>query len=176
MSSSDLVQDLTDRLAIEEVLARYCRGIDRCDADALTEVFTADAQIDYGDGATPIAEAIASLMSGLRAMKLTQHNIGNIICALEAGGKARCETYCVALHIIPGEPDVEVVVGGRYLDTLTKTDGTWKIAERRYIMDWNRNGPASMQTSGGLYDTLMRRGDRFPSDPSYAWWASERDG
>ncbi len=169
----DSIRALADRLAIEDTLARHCRGIDRCDAEELEQVFTEDARIDYGDGAKPRDQAISDLMAGLEAMRLTQHNIGNMICRID-GDSAKAETYCVALHILPGEQnDIELVVGGRYLDTLVKREGIWRISERLYIMDWNRQGPASMQTSGGLFDTLSRRGSRHPDDPSYAWWFGE---
>jgi hypothetical protein len=182
-STKSTIRRLADRLAIEEVLARYCRGIDRCDPDELAAVFTKDARIDYGDGPKPPADTISGLMAGLGAMRLTQHNIGNVICRIE-GKRARCESYCVALHILPrGEtlvtqtggspvtmPDIEMVVGGRYLDTLVRQSGSWRIAERLYIMDWNRQGPATMQDTGGLYDTLTRRGGRGDKDPSHEWW------
>ncbi len=172
----DTIRALADRLAIEDTLARYCRGIDRCDAEELAQVFTEDARIDYGDGAKPRDQTIDELMAGLGAMRLTQHNIGNVICRID-GDSAKAETYCVALHILPGQPgeqnDIELVVGGRYLDTLVKREGIWLITERLYIMDWNRQGPATMQSSGGLFDTLVRRGSRHPDDASYAWWFGE---
>lgn len=175
------VTEIADRLAIAEVLARYCRGIDRCEAALLAQVFTPDAQIDYGDGAKSPAETIPGLMAGLGAMRLTQHNISNTVIQI-IGTAAKAETNCVALHLIPtpeGEielpeielPEIELVVGGRYLDTLVKTNGGWRIAERLYVMDWNRTQPSTMQTSGGLFDTLQRRGARAPEDPSTAWWA-----
>lgn len=164
------ITQIADQVAIADVLARYCRGIDRCDADELAQVFTQDALLDYGSGAAPIGETIAGLMQGLGAMRLTQHNIGNVICRIH-GERAKAETYCVALHIVPGEDgDNELVVGGRYLDRLVKQDGIWRIAERLYVMDWNRSGPATMQLSGGLFDGLQRRGARGADDPSAAWW------
>ncbi|MFO6430990.1 nuclear transport factor 2 family protein [Erythrobacter sp. W302b] len=162
--------ELADRLAIAETLALYCRGIDRCDPEQLAAVFTPDAVIDYGDGAKPIAEVIPGLMAGLGAMRLTQHNISNTVIRI-ADLTARAETNCVALHIIP-TPDgaIELVVGGRYLDTLAKREGRWQIAERLYVMDWNRTAPATMQLEGGLFDGLQRRGARGADDPSAAWW------
>ena len=76
------------------------------------------------------------------------------------------------MHLIPSpEGEVELVVGGRYLDTLAKTAGQWRIAERLYVMDWNRSAPSTMQTAGGLFDGLQRRGARGAEDPSAAWWA-----
>jgi hypothetical protein len=165
--------ELADRLDIGAVLARYCRGIDRCDAEELRRVFIPDARIDYGSGPQARDGAIDQLLAGLRAMQLTQHSISNALIDL-AGDTARAETYCTALHIIgmPGQR-IEMVVGGRYLDTLVRTDEGWQISERLYVMDWNRQGPSTMQDSGGLYDTLARRGARWPDDPSYAWRGKE---
>lgn len=162
--------EIADRLAIAETLARYCRGIDRCDADQLAAVFTPDARIDYGDGAKSPAATIPALIAGLGAMRLTQHNISNTVMRID-GGQAKAETNCVALHLIPApEGEIELVVGGRYLDTLVKQDGTWRIAERLYVMDWNRTQPATMQLEGGLFDGLQRRGARGIDDPSASWW------
>jgi hypothetical protein len=163
--------ELADRLAIAETLALYCRGIDRCDAAQLAAVFTTDARIDYGDGAKPVAQAIPALMAGLGAMRLTQHNIGNTVLRI-SGNTAKAETNCVALHLIPApEGEVELVVGGRYLDTLEKREGRWLIAERLYVMDWNRTTPATMALEGGLIGGLRRRGARGDDDPAAAWWA-----
>jgi SnoaL-like domain len=164
------ITELADRLAIAETLARYCRGIDRCDAGLLAAVFTPDAHCDYGSGAAPIGETIAGLMAGLGSMRLTQHNITNTVMQV-TGNVARAETNCVALHLIPTpDGEIELVVGGRYLDTLVKHDGAWRIAERLYVMDWNRTQPSTMQLEGGLFDTLQRRGARGSADPSAAWW------
>ena len=162
--------ELANRLAIAETLARYCRGIDRCDGTLLAEVFTPDAHLDYGSGAASIDETIAGLMAGLGGMRLTQHNITNTVMRV-TGDTAKAETNCVALHLIPTpEGEIELVVGGRYLDTLVKQDGQWRIAERLYVMDWNRTAPSTMQHEGGLFDGLQRRGARGVEDPSAAWW------
>jgi SnoaL-like domain len=169
------ITEIADRLAIAETLARYCRGIDRCDAALLAAVFTAEAHLDYGSGAAPIGETIAGLMAGLGSMRLTQHNITNTVMEV-TGTTARAETNCVALHLIPApEGEIELVVGGRYLDTLVKQDGAWRIAERLYVMDWNRTQPSTMQLEGGLFDGLQRRGARGSADPSSAWWGRVGD-
>lgn len=160
---------VADRLAIGDVLARYCRGIDRCDADELRRVFAPDALVDYGDGRSLRDAAIDHLLPALRAMRLTHHSITNTLIEID-GDCAWAETYCTALHILgpPGE-ETELVVGGRYLDRLERRGQGWQITERLYVMDWNRQQPATMQVSGGLYDTLLRRGARWPDDPLYQW-------
>ena len=78
MEGSAELDKVADRLAIEQVLARYCRGIDRCDAKELKQVFSTESTIDFGDGAKPRDETIDGLMAGLGAMRLTHHNIGNV--------------------------------------------------------------------------------------------------
>lgn len=167
--------ELADRLAIAETLALYCRGIDRCDAQQLAAVFTPDARIDYGDGARPVAEVIPALIASLGAMRLTQHNISNTVIRIN-GESAKAETNCVALHLIPAPGgETEVVVGGRYLDRLEKREGRWRIAERLYVMDWNRTSPSTMVLQGGLFDGLQRRGARGDDDPATAWWAAVGD-
>jgi len=167
--------ELADRLAIFETFALYCRGIDRCDPEQLAAAFTPDALIDYGDGARPVAEVIPGLMAGLSAMRLTQHNISNTVIRI-TGDTAKAETNCVALHLIPSpQGEVELTVGGRYLDTLQRREGRWLIAERLYVMDWNRTVPATMALEGGLLGGLQRRGARGPADPAAAWWADVGD-
>lgn len=162
--------ELADRLAITETLALYCRGIDRCDADQLAAAFTPDAMIDYGDGARPVAEVIPGLIAGLGAMRLTQHNISNTVIRVQ-GETAKAETNCVALHLMPSpDGEIELVVGGRYLDRLVKREGRWRIAERLYVMDWNRTSPSTMVLEGGLLSGLKRRGARGSDDPASAWW------
>ena len=168
----DLLHRVAARQDIAEVLARYCRGIDRCSADELDRVFADDASIDYGSGAQGKATTCAGLLDAVGTMRLTQHAISNIIIEFD-GSRARAETYCVALHIF-GEPgsETEMTVGGRYLDTLDRRAGEWRIVERLYVMDWNRQGPATMRVAGGLYDILQRRGGRKPDDPLYRWRAA----
>lgn len=163
--------EIADRLAIAETLSLYCRGIDRCDPEQLAAVFTPDAMIDYGDGAKSIGETIPGLMAGLGSMRLTQHNISNTVMRVH-GTTAKAETNCVALHLIPTpEGEIELVVGGRYLDRLVSHNGRWLIAERLYVMDWNHTAPSTMALEGGLFDGLQRRGARRAEDPSTAWWA-----
>ena len=174
VAAMDLTE-LADRLAIAETLALYCRGIDRCDPDQLAAAFTPEAVIDYGDGPRPVTAVIPDLMAGLGAMRLSQHNISNTLIRL-TGETAQAETNCVALHIIPSpEGEIELVVGGRYLDRLIKREGRWLIAERLYVMDWNRSTPASMTLEGDLLGTLQRRGARGEADPAAAWWAAVGD-
>ena len=43
------IQEISDRLEIQQVLIDYCHAIDDFDWDALDRVFTPDAIIDYSE-------------------------------------------------------------------------------------------------------------------------------
>ena len=79
------MQETADRLAIMDVLCRYARGIDRCDADTLNAVWWPDATTDFGQGQASAADWVAATLPALRAMRRTQHMLGNMIIDIDAG-------------------------------------------------------------------------------------------
>lgn len=163
------VQALLDRAAILDVLARYCRGVDRCDAETLKSAYWPDALDDHGTFNGNAMEFVDGLVPALRGMDRTMHAISNMLIEL-TGETATAETYCHAYHEF-SDPDggkVEMVVGGRYLDRFEKRGGEWRIAHRLYVMDWNRNGPSTAEWEAGIYGQLRTRGGRWPDDPLYA--------
>jgi len=165
---SGAVEMLADRIAIADVLYRYARGIDRCDEILLRSVWWPDAQVDYGSGMVDAAEWSGSVVVALRAMRRTQHFIGNMLIDID-GTTAASESYCRAYHEVETANGFEEMeVGGRYLDRFDKRGGDWRITRRRYVLDWNRNTPSTALWEGGLYGGLRRRGARHPDDPSYS--------
>lgn len=160
-------EELADRLAIMDVLSRYARGIDRCDLAVLRDVWWPEAVADYGMGEVNAIAWSDGVVPALAAMRRTQHFLGNMLIDID-GAAATAETYCRAWHEVdtPAGPE-EKEVGGRYLDRLEKRNGDWRIVHRRYVMDWNRNVPSTLQWDGPLYGTLTRRGGRLPDDPLY---------
>lgn len=158
---------LADREAIRDVLARYCRAIDRCDVVLLKSVYWDDARDDHGSFCGNAWEFADYVIPALKRMKQTMHQISNVLIDLN-GSEARVETYCVAYHLVPApNGDTEMTVGGRYLDRFERRDGEWRIADRLYVMDWNQNAPASARWDDGMYAALKTRGLRYPDDPSY---------
>ena len=167
--------DLKETIAkqkIADVLTRYSRGIDRCDIDTLSGVFWPDAVADYGSGRQNALEWARATVTALKTMRRTQHAISNMLIDVE-GDTARAETYCQAYHELDGPSGpMEMVVGGRYLDRLERRGGSWRIADRVYVMDWNRNIPCTAQWDEGIYAGLKRRGGRLPDDPLRDFLAS----
>ncbi len=159
--------ETADRLAILDLLARYARGIDRCDAETLNAIWADAATVDYGNGVADARKWAAGVLEMLRSMSRTQHMLGQTLIDFTESG-AQAETLCHAWHETPGpEGPIEMVVGGRYLDDLVRMPAGWRIRHRRFVMDWNRNGPSTAEWDGPFFGALARRGQRSPDDPLY---------
>lgn len=148
-------EDLTD---IRNVLAAYCRGIDRRDERTLREIYHDDAIEDRGSGLF-IGRAhdwIPWTLNLLPVFAVTQHCIFNSIIDLE-GDTAHGETYFRAYHrfgkvhrqdveasvgealtkdVEWPEGDVELLLAGRYLDRFERRDGVWRFSYRKMVNDW----------------------------------------
>lgn len=165
--TDDQMMEIADHLAIQRTLFRYARGIDRCDAEILAGVWWPGCRVDYGSGEEDAHDWSRSVVEALGGMLRTQHMLGNMLIEID-GSSAVAETYCHAYHEVAGEGGpFEMDVGGRYLDRFEKRDGAWRIAHRRYVLDWNANRPSSAIWDEGMYAGLARRGARRPDDPSY---------
>ncbi|MCR2799353.1 nuclear transport factor 2 family protein [Microbacterium sp. zg-Y818] len=130
---------LVDRARITDVIARYCRGVDRRDFALVRSCYHDDA-IDHHTGFTgPVDEYIEWIRVGLRRFPMTQHLIGQQLIELH-GDVARCETYGMASHWSDGgdAAPADLVTGFRYVDRMERRAGRWAIAERYAIRDWTR--------------------------------------
>jgi hypothetical protein len=167
MSGNEDLSRLADRLAIQDVLTRYSRGVDRCDLETLTSAFWEDAEVQYGAEVEDAHRWAEGLVVALKGMACTSHALSNMLIVLD-GERATAETYCTAYHEVSTPGGIrEMIVGGRYLDQLEKRGGAWRVMFRLYVMDWNRNGPSTAIWDEGMYATLTNRGTRWPDDFSY---------
>lgn len=168
------VAELCDREAIREVIARFSRGVDRGDVDAMKAVYWPDAIDDHGMFVGNGHEFAEFLGEYVKQIEQCQHKIGNMMIDVrygEAGTDALVETYVWTFMGVNGIGDLIVI--GRYLDRLEKRGDVWKIAERTYVMDWNINQDTTVQWEGDLYGDLRTHGGRKPDDPLYALLAAQ---
>jgi hypothetical protein len=166
---SRIRDEMADREAIRDCLYRYCRGIDRADADLLRTVYWPGA-MDYHTGFTGTGEEfIAWALPRLALLEQKVHMIGNILIALD-GDSARVETYLWSVSISPGDDPRQSVVAGRYLDRFEKRDDEWRIAERFVVHDWFDDSPATNDWSVGPFGMAdLPRGANKPDDKSNTW-------
>jgi len=162
--------DLADRLAIRDLVAHYCRAVDRRDLGALRQVY-APGGIDHHTGFDgDVEEFIAWLRDLLPQFDGTMHVIGNHLAEIR-GREAIAETYAVAHHWgTPGDdPALNFTSLVRYVDDLVKIDGAWRIRERwavreHALSDVGRArevGPRGPRPAHGPEDPFARLARRF---------------
>jgi ketosteroid isomerase-like protein len=145
----DPIQHLMDRAAIQDVLAKYFQGIDRCDPEHVRSCFTDDVVASY-DG-REIVRGIEPFMASMKTFKrhaagavnITTHFMGNLnFCSLE-GDLAETEMNAIAFLAMKEEQNPLLMRSLRYLDQLRRTPDGWKISERVHTLDWSCQVPAT---------------------------------
>ncbi len=135
---------MASRAAIQDVIARYFRGIDSGSKALVRSCFTHDVQVHY-DGRQP-EQGIEAMMSSLLTfqriakgeMQLTMHFMGNFNLIRLDEHTADTETYAIAFMVPPKAIANQMAVRGlRYIDQLRQTDGEWRISQRRHTLDWS---------------------------------------
>ena len=129
------LQALLDRQEIHDCLVRYCRGVDRLDAEMLASAYHPDAIDDHGIYVgRPHQFADYFLAFHEKNQTATQHIITNHYCELD-GDTAHCETYWMFAGMNREGPALSLG-GGRYIDRMERRAGRWAIAARKCLYDW----------------------------------------
>ncbi len=139
------LQEMSDRLEIQDLFARYSFAIDERDWDALDSVFTPDARIDYsetGGAKGSFAEIKAWLPVALERFPMFQHMVATTKLTL-AGDTATSRTilFNPMVHRDAGGQDQTFFIGLWYRDRLVRTDAGWRITERYEEMGYVHNAP-----------------------------------
>jgi hypothetical protein len=169
--NDSLVQDMADEFALSKLVHSYCRAVDRGDFATLGKLYHDDAVDAHG---TISSGGVDSFLGTLRAsrphIRAMQHNVTTANFAID-GDIAEGEIYTIAMHTFgAGDRDVDVVIGGRYLDKYEKRDGAWKIAERTIVTDWATvNDPSTLDLSHPITAGTLK-GSLGDDDPSHQFF------
>lgn len=127
------LQEVVDRIEIDDLLTRYATGLDSKDWDLWASCFTSDAFIDYTAAGgikgtlSEVRQWLAQVMAGF---PVTQHLVTNKAVHVD-GDTATCRS---CLFNPMGVSDNDSVMfffeGGYYRDKLVRTEAGWRIAER----------------------------------------------
>lgn len=159
------LQELADRIEIVDVLARYARGVDRCDWDLVRNCYHDDATDDHGLFRGDVDGLLAFLGDLAGKLASTTHHLGNQLVELDGDG-AKAETSCLGWYRRLDRIGAErsVAQGLRYLDRFERRDGRWAIADRVVVLDWEHVfEPGPQPPVAGTW----RRGARGSADPSH---------
>jgi hypothetical protein len=144
------LQEISDRLEIQDLLASYSHAIDFGNWDELDEVFTPDAFIDYsamgGSSGTP-EETKQFLSTVMPTFAGYQHMVATTKLKIE-GDTAVGRTICHNPMVLDtGDGETRVFFCGLwYRDRFVRTAAGWRIAERVEEKCFFHNAPAGMAT------------------------------
>ena len=148
------LQEISDRLEIQDLVYRYADIIDAQRFDELRTVFTDDAHIDYaetGGAVGSVEEIIAFLKKALAVFPNTQHLNGNMQISLYGDGDGDGDTatgrvMCFnPMELDTGEGRHTFMLGVWYRDHYRRCAGGWRIARRVEEKSWHFNLPDFMQ-------------------------------
>lgn len=141
------MQEMSDRIEIQDLIARYAHAIDDRDYAALDRVFTPDATIDYTDlgGAKgTLQETKAYLADAMPRFPAFQHMSATTRLDLD-GDSAKARTILFNPMVMEHEGEHRVFfIGLWYVDDLVRTDAGWRIANRREEKCWSYNAPTGL--------------------------------
>ena len=140
------IEEISDRLEIQDLLIAYSTAIDTRRFDDLDRVFTPDAYIDYRamggvDGHFP--EVKAWLAQVLPNFPAYAHMLGNVDIRL-AGDSATSRTLCfnpMVLGVPPdsgGEQPQVLFCGLWYEDEFVRTADGWRMSRRVEVKCFDR--------------------------------------
>ncbi len=154
MPLDPVLQELVDKAAIRDLMARYSRGVDGRDPDLIASTLASDAYTDYGEWDGKGRDNIVNwIMRPSASDSRSTHFMGDQLVQIY-GDTAEVETYAVAFGArdVDGAPTV-VVTGLRYVDKMVRQNGQWLVQNRVLQFDWRGNAPA---------DTSLPSPDRVP--------------
>ena len=170
MNVEAVLQELLDKQAIQELLARYSRTLDWVDDAGQAGCYWPDAAIDYGFFKGTAADFVPVVMAVERSTGRRWHLLSSLAVKLTSATTAEGECYGIALGFRredEAEPYRGNMYGGRYLDQYEKRDGEWRISSRRYIMDWTMAMPDQPDASPNAEFPLPMLDLRESGHPDY---------
>ena len=164
------VQDLLDKQAIRELMVRYCRGLDRMDADLIASAYHPDAVDDHGGRSFAGVDIGRAIVDWSRELNVVagSHHITNQMIRVN-GDIAASESYYSGFMLERRDNGSErtIQMVGRYLDRLERRNGEWRITERLVVPEMVRYLPPSPDGPHWHFDR------RPEPDPSYALLAED---
>jgi len=141
LTAQDHLGTYEDRIAVEDVMARYVWSVDSLDADGYVAVFTEDAVIDSNGSVMKGHAEIRKVVTGLiqrrdenKAKGLPAGNLYHVISSpritFPKPGEALYQSYWQTMR---KDKDGRMITGGmgRSEDHLVKRNGTWLIQFRK---------------------------------------------
>lgn len=146
------IAQLSDLECIRECARRYCRGVDRLDAELMASAYWPQATDDHGVYKGLAGPFVEHCMVSHRRWRSTAHCIFNHSIELDADGvRARGEIYNVT-YLFQADAQVLDTWHGRYLDVYEKRGQEWRILERVCVHEGTDSRPVvPMQIAAEMF-------------------------
>jgi hypothetical protein len=129
------IEEISDRLEINELVVRYAYAIDTRDWAALDTIFTPDAHIDFtatGGEAGELPAIKRFLEGALPFFTGTQHVMAATILRFDGDDRATGTTMCHNPMIYDSDGHEHVLqIGLWYDDVFLRTGDGWRITQRQ---------------------------------------------
>lgn len=127
------IEEVADREAIRQLMARYNTSGDRARIDELVATFASDGVLEFSGEASRGRDAIKARLTTSRAPRhpkhtVTRHHLTTSYVEVD-GGAASARTY---FHVLT---DIGLDHHGHYVDRLVKIDGAWLFVHRSVRID-----------------------------------------
>ncbi|MGY4652585.1 nuclear transport factor 2 family protein [Mycobacterium sp. URHB0021] len=173
MASTDTgLQNMLDEFHLRTLVHAYCRAVDRGDLAQLRNLYHHDAVDTHGGFSAGSADDFLNQLAVSRPyIRSMLHHITAVNFAV-SGYTSEGEIYTIATHtVVTGDGEVDVVVGGRYLDKYEKRNGAWKFVDRAIVTDCAYvNDPSTLDLSHSITRDTPR-GALDANDPSYRFFS-----
>jgi hypothetical protein len=121
-----------DKLAIQELCARYCQTIDSQDSAGWADCFTADGVFEFDGWAIRGRAALAEYAEVHARVMRCRHMTLNCLYDVQGDRATGRSTTVVTLAT---EGGYKILGAGGYEDQMVKEGGRWRIAHRRLRTD-----------------------------------------
>lgn len=162
------MQEWKDRMALTDLVLRYCRGCDRRDFGLVRSLYHDDATDDHGAMFHGGPNAfIAWLPEAPAHWSLTRHSISNMLFVID-GDQAEGEHYVEAWHRTYGPDARQYIALGRYLDRYERRASIWKFSYRSLVLDHGSVVPVDREALERMAKDAPN-GRTDGQDPSFAF-------
>ena len=146
---------IADRMAIQDVMYKWCRAIDRLDEEGMRAAFHPDAIDNHASYVGGVDGLVKWVRERHAPIPFSSHQVSNMLIEFATADLALAETYIRTLQRYPadakaslaqlaggtaGRPGlgVDLLTASRYVDRFERRKGQWRIARRTLIQDWKQ--------------------------------------
>lgn len=140
------IEEISDRLLIEDLYSRYVHYADSSDIDGLDQIFESTTVLDYssaGAGTATWEQARDTPLIRGEIFWRVHHLYTNILIDFapdQVTATTSVKVFCPSATASGQLPGTVIELLGTYSDLLVRSDGQWKFRRRKWTPMWTSVG------------------------------------